>query len=311
MNQVKLENPRLGVLLAAYNGSKWLSQQILSILDQRVVNVTLFISVDVSDDGTEALVDEIAKNDSRVIVLPHGSKFGGAARNFFRLLHEVDLRTFDYIAFSDQDDIWLPEKLQRACSVLVKSKSDAYSSSVLAFWPSGKKKFVCKSQNQKKFDFLFEAAGPGCTYVLSRKLAEHIQSRLNFCWEKVQDIGLHDWFIYAFARANGYRWEIDSYSGILYRQHENNQVGINSGMRAFKKRAQKVLSGWALNQAALIADIAGIGNEPFVRSWRDNRRVGLIWLFLHFYDCRRRWRDKLFFAGSCIVLFFCGLRTDR
>ena len=167
--------PSIAVCLTSYNGVPWLYEQIDSIHNQSGVALTVFISVDVSSDGTEKWIDQAAGRDSRIKVLPHGRHFGGAAQNFFRLLHDVNLSEFDYVSFSDQDDIWLPNKLLRAHQMLSKTNADAYSSNVLAFWPNGREILIEKSQPQVKWDFLFEAAGPGCTYVMKKELACAIQ----------------------------------------------------------------------------------------------------------------------------------------
>lgn len=296
------DKPRVAVLLAAFNGTAWIERQIDSVLAQQGVEVTLFISVDVSRDGTEELVDAVAARDARVCVLPHGKRFGGAARNFFRLLCEVDLKGFDHVSFADQDDIWQPEKLLRACSLLAQRAADAYSSDVMAFWPSGREMLIRKSQPQRQWDFLFEAAGPGCTYVLSDKLARDLQACLRGSWSAFQDVGLHDWFAYAFARAHGYQWIIDEYAGVWYRQHDDNQVGVNAGLAAFMSRARKVMSGWGLEQAALIARLVGLEGHPFVRRWADGSRRGLLWLALRHRACRRRPRDQALFALSCLCM---------
>lgn len=164
-----------------------------------------------------------------------------------------------------------------------------------------------KSQPQRRWDFLFEAAGPGCTYVLRRQLATALQSLARQSWDSVQHVGLHDWLAYAFARANGFGWVIDDYAGMLYRQHENNQVGVNVGLRAARHRASKVLSGWGLKQAALIAELVGLGNDPFVKRWaKCQGRRGLFWLALQAKECRRRQRDQVLFALSCVALGFLG-----
>lgn len=299
-------SPRFAVLLAAYNGKQWLGEQINSILKQQNVDVTVFVSVDLSSDGTEELVDSIAVYESRICVLPHGERFGGAAGNFFRLLKDVDLRGFDYVAFADQDDIWLLDKLMRADKVLLKSGADGYSSNVVAFWPSGKRFLINKSQPQKEWDFLFEAAGPGCTYVFTSRLAMGIQACLEESGKEAEAIGLHDWFSYAFARANGYRWVIDDYAGVLYRQHGDNQVGVNTGYLPFFRRARKILSGWGLGQAALIARLVGLGCEPFVQRWINHDRRGVIWLAFQYRVCRRRVRDQIIFALSCVLMAALG-----
>jgi rhamnosyltransferase len=298
----------IAVILAAYNGSVWIQEQIASIFAQEGVDVTLFVSVDASNDGTEALVDDLASKDSRIVVLPHGQHFGGAAPNFYRLIKDVNFEAFDYIALADQDDIWLNNKLSRACNLLATAGVDAYSSNAIAFWPDGRQMLIRKSQSQAKWDFLFEAAGPGCTYVFSRKLVIEIQKKLMLEWANVQSIGLHDWLFYAYARANGYPWIIDDFSGILYRQHAHNQVGVNAGLKAFVHRFKKIMSGWGFSQASKISQVVGLANDPFVKQWSHGNRSGLLYLALHFYQCRRRLRDKVLFFFSCVFLSVLGQR---
>ena len=296
--------PRMAVCLAVYNGCPWLSEQVDSILAQKGVEVTVFVSVDASSDNSEGLVDQMAASDARLQVLAHGRRFGGAAPNFFRILSEVDFSEFDYVAFADQDDIWSLDKLRHAHEKLQVTGADAYSSNVVAIWPNQRTVLIDKSQKQVRWDFLFEAAGPGCTYVLRRELACAVQALVRSRWPEVRQVGLHDWFVYAFARACGYRWVIDDYAGMLYRQHEKNQVGVNLGRQALLHRARKIFSGWGLRQSALIAKLVGLGNDPFVRQWSGGSRAGLLRLACHAWQCRRRVRDKLLFSLLCLVLCF-------
>jgi len=294
--------PKVAVCLAAYNGARWLDEQIDSILGQTGVSVTLFVSVDCSSDDTLELIDRRAAIDARIRGLPYGERFGGAARNFFRLLRDVDFSGFDYVSLADQDDVWFADKLARAHMVLLRQDADAYSSNVMAFWPSGQRRLIKKSQPQRSWDFLFEAAGPGCTYVLKSGLARVIQTFLHDHWDEVQAIGLHDWLIYAFTRANGYCWFIDDHVGMLYRQHERNQVGANDGVRALVYRAYKVLkNGWGMSQVFLIARLVGLGDDRFVRRWIDGKRGGLMWLALNAWQCRRRVRDRAFLFIYCLL----------
>lgn len=293
---------KIVVVLAAYDGLDYIDTQIDSILRQTGVDVTLFISVDLSSDGTHAWCLAFAESHPNVQVLPYGEHFGGAARNFFRLIRDVDFSSFDYVAFADQDDLWLSEKLDRAVAKILEANAHAYSSNVMAFWPNDAKRLIQKAQPQRAWDYLFEAAGPGCTYVMKKKLACAIQELVRSRWDEVQEVGLHDWFSYAFARAKGYRWLIDDFSGMLYRQHENNQVGVNAGWRAFVHRANKVLSGWGLAQSALISRLVGLNEDRFVVRWASGSRLGLLWLALNARQCRRRVRDQFIFAASCVLL---------
>ncbi|BBV98506.1 glycosyltransferase [Pseudomonas monteilii] len=298
--------PRCLVLLAAYNGLAFIEEQVRSILDQQGVDVNILISVDKSSDGTEAWVDALAFAEPRVTVLPHGQRFGGAGANFFRLIKDASFEGIDYVSLADQDDIWLSDKLQHACAVLQQRKVDGYSSDVLAFWPDGREFVVKKSQPQVAHDYLFEAAGPGCTYVLSHALSSAIQKGLNVNGSAMKQVALHDWFIYAFSRANGFKWFIDDHVGMRYRQHATNQVGVNSGFTAFKARLGKVFDGWWLSQARVIAQLTGLKHDPFVTQWLRLDRRALVRLAASSGSCRRRMRDKVVFSLLCLVLAIRG-----
>ena len=285
--------------MAVYNGMHWLPEQVDSILKQENVSVSLWISVDSSQDGSEAWVDTLASHDARVHVLPHGQRFGHAARNFFRLLEAIETDAFDYISLADQDDIWFPDKLWRAHVRLVATGADAYSSNVLALWPDGRKKLIHKAQPQRRWDHFFEAAGPGCTYVFKSAVIADVQKRLVAVPSKMLAIGLHDWFLYAHVRAGGGTWVIDALPSMYYRQHENNQVGVNQGLRALSMRVRRVWSGWAMSQAHLIASLVDPDHRTDVPRWLKAHKM--FRLALHASDCRRRFRDQILFFMSCLL----------
>jgi rhamnosyltransferase len=292
----------VAVLLAAFDGMRWLPEQMETIWAQRAVALTVFISVDSSSDGTEAWCAAQAALEPRLQLLAQGMRFGGAARNFFRLLRDVPLDDFDYVCFSDQDDLWLPDKLVRAIAQMQAAEAQAYSCNVTAFWADGRQVLVDKAQPQVRWDYLFEAAGPGCGYVLQVGLARQVQGLVRAQWQAVQSIGLHDWFIYAFARSKGFRWVIDAEPGLLYRQHERNQVGANASWLGLWRRARKILSGWGMEQAALTARLLDMQQEPFVRAGLLSGRLGLLYLLRHTRECRRRQRDRWYFSLVCLGL---------
>jgi rhamnosyltransferase len=298
--------PSVAVCLAAFNGVRYLQQQVDSILNQTGVGITLFVSVDRSTDGTEAWCSRLKEMHAEVVLLPFGGTFGGAAQNFFRMLREIDFSAFEYVAYADQDDIWLPGKLARATERLVETGSDGYSSDIVAFWESGRSVYIKKSYLQRDWDYLFESAGPGCAFVITQKLALDVQNILRENKVASMGVGLHDWFTYAFARARGYGWVIDDYASLMYRQHGTNQVGVNSGWAAFVWRAQRVLSGWGLSQSRLIASLVGQTDHPFVQVWSGGSRRGLLALALRAPHCRRKPLDRVWFAVSCLALAVMG-----
>lgn len=245
---------RIAVLLAAYNGEDYLQQQVSSILNQQGVEVGIYISVDLSNDATNQICQALVDNHSNVYLLPLGLKFGGAAKNFFRLLREVYFSNYDYVSFADQDDIWLEDKLLTAITEISTHQVDAYSSNVTAFWPDGREILIHKAQPQRAYDYLFEAAGPGCTYVFTQALAQEIQQ---FLIENpnANNFILHDWLCYAYARINGYKWFIDTQSKMSYRQHELNQVGVNNSFASLWHRAKYVLFKRGLAQVGLLLSL--------------------------------------------------------
>ena len=285
--------PKIAVLLATFNGEVWLQEQLESIQNQSNVDVSIVVSDDCSFDNTlQGLKTEMNAIGKRLILLPT-QKLGSAAANFFRLLRDVDLSDVDYVALSDQDDIWLPNKLSHALEVTHVNQADAYSSNVIAFWPNGKKKIINKAQIQQDWDYMLESAGPGCTFVITKKLALALQDFLVKNKKACQSVDLHDWFIYAFARSKGYKWIIDDGSYMLYRQHADNVVGANVGLKAKLVRWRKLREGWLVQQALLIADILNYGNYLPMRQLRSPHVSDRLSLIINVKKLRRRWRDRM------------------
>ena len=304
-----VKHPKIAVLLAAYNGMQWIEEQLASILGQSGVEVTVYISIDPSTDSTEAWCAAYSAEHHQVIVLPDAGSFGGASRNFFRLIRDVDFGSFDFISFADQDDIWHKDKLQRAVDAIRARQVDAYSSNVTAFWADGRTHLLDKAQPQVEWDYLFEAAGPGCTYVLSKKMAESLKAAMVENWQPLQKVTLHDWYCYAFARSHGYRWYIDPLPSMDYRQHDRNQVGANKGLSPLIARYKTIHDGWWFNQVRMIACLVGRDTDPFVKTWLHLRHRQLIKLSFSAWQCRRRARDKVFFFFICWATALIGCKA--
>lgn len=296
--------PKVVVLLASYKGLPWIDEQITSILEQENVDIQLTISDDNSDDGT---IDYLQKKQlSHPIRLLPATRSGSAALNFFRLLIDQDISGFDYVALSDQDDIWLPQKLNRAIEAIRHQNVDAYSSNVRAFWADGKSRLINKAQPQTSYDYMFESAGPGCSFVLSNKLAIELQQLLKNQRQSCKGIALHDWFIYAFARSNGYKWYIDPMPNLLYRQHAGNVVGANTGIKAIQTRLLKLNQGWYMEQVLLIAKTLGYQNSRLIQKVSRLNLLDRCYLAMSANHFRRRLRDQ--FAFALFILFLAKKR---
>ena len=287
------------VLLAAYNGEQFISQQLQTVLNQTNKPYKILINIDQSDDKTESIVQDYAKKNPEIQILNLNKRFGSAAANFINLIINVDLTDIDYIALADQDDIWKEDKFEKAIQKLEQG-FDGYSSNVQAFWEDGRKKIILKNQPQKKFDHLFESAGPGCTFVLTKELALKLQQFLkNGRFNQLDNY--HDWLIYAFARTQGFKWHIDSYPSVDYRQHATNFFGANVGNKAFISRVQRVLSGEGLDFAFWLAKELKVQNL-FIQSLFPVSRFNLLKLAFKAKCCRRRVRDQIYFFFACILL---------
>ncbi len=110
-------------------------------------------------------------------------------------------------------------------------------------------------------------------------------------WQQVQQVGLHDWFIYAFFRSHGLHWFIDPNYKLLYRQHTENQVGINKGLQANLKRLDLLRNGWCKQQVINISDL--VGNH----SIDVHSRLAIM---KNISQLRRRFHDRC-------ILFFVAL----
>ena len=296
---------KIAVLLASYNGVNYIKEQIDSILNQKEVDVTIFISDDLSTDGTIEYLQDIYKDFKNIVYLPSGSKFGGAGKNFFRLIKDVDFSSFDFISFVDQDDIWYEDKLIRAIKTIEDKQLDAYSSNILAFWEDGKEMIINKSSLQARYDYLFEAAGPGCTYVLKKDLAISLQNFICDNWEDVNKVELHDWFIYAFARENNYKWHIDEKPSMRYRQHTSNQVGANDGLKAKLKRLKKVFSSWYREEIIKIIKVLRLENKyKFSKYILNKSYLNNLLLLKYSFEFRRNKKEKLFLSLLILLGIF-------
>lgn len=290
-------NKRVAVLLAAWSGIRWIEDQVISILSQVGPRLDLFISVDFSFDGTYEWCKSLSSKFSNVSVLPYGEGFGGAARNFFRLIRDVDFSHYDYVALSDQDDLWFDNKLARAIAQIESSQSDAFSSDVVAFWEDNKKNVLLKkSFPQRKFDYFFESAGPGCTYILRRDTMQEFKQFLIYNWDSVNQVKLHDWMIYAFCRSRSKSWHIDAEPLMLYRQHNDNQFGANFGIKQLIARLSLIKSKWYRNEVEKIVALV----DPYKQSGFSLENSFLI---KNCWQLRRRSRD----AWILFIILILGI----
>lgn len=283
------ELARVAVLLATHDGIAWLPQQWASLQAQQSVEVHVIASDDASTDTTREFLQGQAAM-SHLTLLPAREAMGSANRNFLRLICEAPIDSAAYVAFCDQDDVWHDDKLARSIRTIKERGLDAYSSDVTAFWPDGRQCLLHKAGAPKKYDYLFEPAGPGCTYVLSRAAFDALRAFAQEHYINLEAMKVHDWWIYALARVRGWRWHIDAEPTLFYRQHARNEVGANVGWKAAQKRVRNVRDGQFRRDALAIAAAVG-ASSPITKWMQRHGAMDRIKLAVMAPQCRRRARD--------------------
>lgn len=295
------KKPYFCIFLTTYNGIEWLEQQINSILNQKNVNIDIYISDDQSNDGTYEYLTNI--QSSNIILLKRNLKFNLAAKNFFRMIKDISVDKYDYIAFSDQDDIWFDDKLIKSHHILGSTNYSCYSASVNAFWKNGKQKKIFINKVQKKFDHFFESAGPGCTFVIKKNAFNYLKEFLNKNWSTVyNEIKVHDWFIYFFMRTNNFKWYIDDEIVVNYRQHDLNELGANFGIKGIYKRLFMLKNNLSKNHLKNFEKLFRLEKDIFFLNYKK-KYLFLVFFIINFGQFRRKMIDNFYL----LILVIFGL----
>ena len=216
---------KVDILLATYNGEKYLREQIESILNQSHKDFRLLISDDCSKDLTRTILEEYKNKDSRIEIFFQENNLG-VVKNFEFLLGKVEA---NYYMFSDQDDIWKENKIevtlnkiQLTNANLVYSDLEVVDSDLnITFESYWKLKGIYhKIKKYNNFASLYlNNFVTGCTIIAKKDL---IKKALPL--PKTSKYVLHDYWISLIASQDG-NIEYVEESLIKYRQHKNNKVG--------------------------------------------------------------------------------------
>lgn len=230
------------VLLCTYNGAAYVRAQLQSILDQTVQDLHVVVSDDGSTDETLAIVEAMAAtHPGRITILRQNPPTGSAQRHFLKLLVERAYDMADYIMLSDQDDVWLPKKVEKtlarmqadeaACraageanaSILVHCDSRIVDRALREIAPS----FVAYQKMTPSRchlqQLLVQNNVVGGAIMMNRALAERITEIPAHCV-------MHDQWIALIASAFGHIDFVPE-SLYLYRQHGDNVLGAGKGSR--------------------------------------------------------------------------------
>lgn len=214
------------ILMSTYNGEKYVREQVLSIIEQIDINVKMLIRDDGSVDETVKIIREF-NNENIDLVLGENI---GVVNSYLQLLTMAAERAdeYDYFAFADQDDIWLPDKLISAIHILGREQSDLYCGSLDAF-EGGNLTSHYTFINRELFsdtELMLRNSVPGCTMVFNSKLLFRI------CEYTPKCIEMYDSWVLRVCKYTGLKVVTDSTPKIRYRLHDNNTCGAAISFRS-------------------------------------------------------------------------------
>ncbi|WP_072065320.1 glycosyltransferase [Pluralibacter gergoviae] len=228
---------KISIVLASYNGEEYIKEQIVSIQSNNGYNELVeefIITDDGSTDRTISIIKEMQKNDKKIKLL-NNYNGSGVINNF---LNGLKVAIGDVIFLSDQDDIWMVDKLIVMYNAVV-ARSDeipvlGISDSFLVNKDLIKMNETFFSNNKSSFprdlrpkSIVVKNIAQGCVMAFNRKL-------LNMCnLEKNQKWIMHDWWLMLVASIEGVIF-VDKTPLICYRVHGNNLVGIENGNLLWK-----------------------------------------------------------------------------
>ncbi|HFH7206107.1 TPA: glycosyltransferase family 2 protein [Streptococcus agalactiae] len=223
---------KVNILMATYNGEKFLAQQIESIQKQTFKEWNLLIRDDGSSDKTCDIIRNFTTKDSRIRFINENEHHNlGVIKSFFTL---VNYEVADFYFFSDQDDVWLPEKLSVSLEAAKHKASDVpllvYTdlkvvNQELNILQDSMIRAQSHHANTTLLPELTENTVTGGTMMINHALAEK--------WFTPNDILMHDWFLALLAASLGEIIYLDLPTQ-LYRQHDNNVLGARTMDKRFK-----------------------------------------------------------------------------
>lgn len=281
------------ILMATYNGERYIKKQLQSLLNQSFRNWKLVIRDDGSDDNTVFIINECIKGESRVIFTQNNTSKRGSCSNFSYLFSWIQGRiSFKYLMFSDQDDIWLPNKIFQSITAL--KNLEAYSKGPNMVY--GKLTIIDNNDValettlaiRKKPSFgstLSQNTIFGCTIMMNRQLFSLISSIPD-------DAENHDYWVSLVATAYDCVHYMDN-DIIFYRQHDRNVTG-GLKMRTLRSRYLRYFSKAKENRE------------------RIERKISMLKKFLQTYpEMPQKSKDVLsgylysFYQSKYLFFFYC------
>jgi len=229
-NEKTIRQGSVGIILATHNGECFLKEQIQSIIHQTYRDWNLYIHDDASCDSSRDIIRDFSQTDQRIHILIDDNSNLGAKDNFSFLMQHDDLHSYDYIFFSDQDDVWQPNKMINQLYAMIRMERKFPETALMVYSdmevvdpllqkisPSFMVYQGIHHENNGLSTLLVQNFVTGCTMLINRKL-------LNISIPIPTNAIMHDWWIALCAVTFG---EIGYIANPLvkYRQHEKNTIG--------------------------------------------------------------------------------------
>lgn len=230
----------VAILLAVKDGARFLGQQLQSYTAQTHLDWSVHVSDDGSSDKSLDVLQEFAGRVSQRVTLRNGPRIG-AANNFLSLLRDGSIEA-NYFAFSDQDDIWDAEKLDRAINMLRTAPpgQPALYCSRTELIDEGGRHLGYSTAFKRAPSFrnaLVQSIAGGNTMVFNRSAYNLLRNVSD------ANVHAHDWMTYLVITAAGGIIFYDEVPSVKYRQHQHNLVGSNLGFLAAVHRLNMLLAG--------------------------------------------------------------------
>ncbi len=219
----------IDILLATYNGEEYLEEQMDSVLTQSNKDWRLLIRDDGSDDNTVSIIkDYVARYPDRITLIEDDNRHLGVSLNFQRLLENS---TADYVMFCDQDDVWLPQKIEATLNLMKDTEKDYPNKPVLVHTDlrvvdsrlktiaksTWRYQGTCPETGNDPAKVLAQNVVTGCTIMINRKTKE-------ISMPIPEEAVVHDWWLVINVASHGKVAHIPDQL-VLYRQHASNAVG--------------------------------------------------------------------------------------
>jgi len=238
----------IAILLAAYNGEKYLEEQLQSLLDQSYTHFHLFIRDDGSTDGTLSILDRFAKRyPEKMTLLPSGESLG-AKGNFSALMAYVSAHR--YVMFCDQDDVWMGNKIALTFAKM-KELEDEHGKMTPLLVHTDLKVADAELQVIDPSFWHYSRLSPGRSHYFNRLVVQNVVTGctmmlnnplLKLSLPMPSEAIMHDWWIALSASAFG-KIGIVKTPTIYYRQHSKNTLGAQNfhSLRTIRKGISQLL----------------------------------------------------------------------